>query len=277
MSMFIDVNTYVGHWPFRKLENNTLQGLDRLAQENGITHMVVANIEGFFYKDANHANLVLLEEWKNYSGKTVFLPLAIVNPTYPEWQRDAREMINAGFAGFEIAPYYHFYSFGPETVVDGRVHMAGEVLALAEELEVPVRVCTSIENYRARSRYEKDFNPSPDDLYQLLSANRNAHVFVTSFHPCVMSAKLCELVKERKNTYFELTAMAPGALRTNNVSHAVKILNDGQLCYGSLAPFQYMEPTLITLEYEKALDAEKVKCAPARAFREIRNFFEKST
>ena len=48
--MFIDVNTYVGHWPFRELTGNTLDGLDKLAQANGITHMVVSNIEGFFYK-----------------------------------------------------------------------------------------------------------------------------------------------------------------------------------------------------------------------------------
>lgn len=266
MSMFIDVNAYVGHWPFRKLEYNTLAGLDRLARENGITHMVVANIEGFFYKDANRANLSLLEEWRRYNGKTAFLPLAIVNPTYPEWERDARGMICAGFAGFEIAPYYHFYSFGPEAVYDGYVHRAAEVLALAQELEVPVRVCTSVENNRARSRFEKDTDPSPEELFQLLNANRDAHVFVTGFHPGRMDRQLRELVRERKNTYFDLTAMAAAALRTDGVSNAVKDLAREQLCYGSLSPFQYMEPTLITLEYENAIDTEIVMNAPARAF-----------
>ena len=74
MSMFIDINTYVGHWPFRNLQNNTLEGLDALAQKYGITHMVVANLHGFFYKDANMANVELLDSWKQYKGKTVFLP-----------------------------------------------------------------------------------------------------------------------------------------------------------------------------------------------------------
>ena len=40
--MFIDINAYVGHWPFRNLENNTLEGLDKLAQDNDITHMVIS-------------------------------------------------------------------------------------------------------------------------------------------------------------------------------------------------------------------------------------------
>ena len=270
--MFIDTNTYVGHWPFRNLENNTLDGLDKLAQDNDITHMVVANIEGFFFKDANHANLTLLKKLDAYSGKTVFLPLAIVNPTYPEWERDAREMIAAGFVGFEIAPFYHGYSFAPEMVFDCNtpVHYASGVLALAEELDVPVRVCTSIENFRARSHYERHDNPSANDLCALLNANKNAHVFITSFHPGTMGPFLSALVKERKNTYFELTAMAPSALHSGGIAGAMKILSEDQLCYGSLAPFQYLEPTLITLEYEKAINTEAAKIAPARAFKALR-------
>ena len=34
--MFIDINTYVGHWPFRNLKYNTLDGLDALAQKHDI-------------------------------------------------------------------------------------------------------------------------------------------------------------------------------------------------------------------------------------------------
>lgn len=270
--MFIDINTYVGHWPFRNLENNTLEGLDKLAQDNDITHMVVSNIEGFFFKDANRANLTLLKKLKAYKGKTVFLPLAIVNPTYPEWERDAREMIAAGFMGFEIAPFYHGYSFAPEMIYDSYtpVHYAGLVLALAEELDVPVRVCTSIENFRARSNYERHDNPTANDIHALLSGNKNAHVFVTSFHPGAMGPALSALVKERPNTYFDLTAMAPSSLHSAAAANAMKVLTKDQLCYGSLAPFQYLEPTLIVLEYEEAIDTEAAKSAPARAFRALR-------
>ena len=270
--MFIDTSSYIGHWPFRNLENNTLDGLDKLAQDNGITHMMVANIEGFFYKDANRANLSLLKQLKAYSGKTVFLPFAIINPTYPEWQRDAREMIDAGFMGLEIAPVYHFYSFAPEMIFDSftPVHYAAQVLALAEELDVPVRVCTGIENYRARSPYESYQNPTSNDIRALLSANKNTHVFVTSFHPGSMDTALAELVKNRPNTYFELTAMAAGALSSDGVPNAKKLLSDQQLCYGSLSPFQYMEPTLITLEFENAINTEAAKRAPARAFKALR-------
>lgn len=269
--MFIDINTYVGHWPFRDLTNNTLEGLDKLAQDNDITHMVVSNIEGFFFKDANRANLKLLKNLKAYSGKTVFLPLAIVNPTYPEWERDAREMIDAGFAGFEIAPFYHGYSFTPERPYDSysMVHYAAQVLNLAEKLDVPVRICTSIENFRARSRYERYDNPTANDLASVLNANKNAHVFITGFNPAAAGPVLGPLIKERTNTYFDLTAIAAGALSNLAAANTMKILSEGQLCYGSLAPFQYMETTLIALEYEPAIPTESTKIAPARAFKAL--------
>ena len=267
--MFIDINTYIGHWPFRNLENNTLEGLDALAQRYGLTHMVVSNIEGFFYKDANRANLSLMKQWKAYTGKTKFLPLAIVNPLYPEWERDAREMIDAGFMGFEIAPLYHFYSFCPEMPYDyyTPVHFAKQVLDLAEELDVPVRVCTSVENFRARSNYENYDNPTPADVESLLRSNRNTHVFVTSFNPCPLNQGL---LKERENTYFDLTAMAAASLVSDNIPNAASMLHPWQLCYGSLSPFQYMEPTLIALEYEETIDTETAKAAPARAFASLR-------
>ena len=267
--MFIDVNTYVGHWPFRELTGNTLDGLDKLAQANGITHMVVANIEGFFYKDVHQANLSLLKQLKAYTGKTEFLPLAIINPTYPEWERDAREMINAGFAGFEIAPFYHFYTFKAVLPYDDyvTVHYAKQVLDLAEELDVPVRVCTSVENFRARSNYERFDNPTGEDMNALLRANPNTHLIVTGFNPLAASA---ELIKNRPNTYFDLTALAAGALIYDNVKNCTAVLSPQQLCYGSLAPFQYMEPTLITLEYEASIDTNSAKTAPARAFKSLR-------
>lgn len=267
--MFIDVNTYVGHWPFRELVHNTLDGLDKLAQDNGITHMVVANIEGFFYKDVHQANLSLLKQLKAYSGKTEFLPLAIVNPTYPEWERDARAMIEAGFMGFEIAPFYHFYTFNAVLPYDDyvAVHYAKQVLDLAEELDVPVRVCCSVENFRARSNYERYDNPTGADINALLAANPNTHLFITSFNPVLADRTL---VQSRPNTYFELTAFTAGALVSSCAANAANALAPGQLCYGSLAPFQYMEPTLITLEYEKAIDTEVTKNAPARAFQSLR-------
>lgn len=268
--MLIDISTYVGHWPFRNLKYNTLQGLDELAQRNGITHMVVSNLNGLFYKDANTANLELLEELNAYEGKTVFLPLAIVNPAYIQWEQDARRMIEAGFAGFELAPLYHGYSLCPETLPDmySSVHRAGKVMALAEELDVPVRICAGFENFRGRSQLDTFENLKAEDFYGVLSKNNNVHVFVTSFHPGTAGEKLGAILKERKNTYFDTTQFE--VFNTAQAKRVMDMLLPEQLCFGSLSPFNYIESNLLKISYAPEFDYNSICTNPARAFKSLR-------
>lgn len=268
--MLIDINTYIGHWPFRNLRYNTLEGLDKLAQRYDITHMVTANINGFFYKDVQCANLELLEALKAYKGKTQFLPMALVNPTYPRWEQDAREMIQAGFCGFEMVPIYHGYSLAPELLPENYeyTHRAAKVLALAQELDVPVRICASIENIRGRSAMDHFKNISSEEYYALLSADTEAHVFVTSFSPGAADEKLRKLLKTRKNTYLD-TTQYPIFYRGAR-EELEEILSKEQLCLGSLSPFFYLEAALLRTNYCTGFDFKQTGSNPARAFQCLR-------
>ncbi len=265
--MFIDINTYVGHWPFRNLEYNTLSGLDTLAREYDITHMVVANLNGLFYKDANVANLELLKELEEYNGKTKFIPLAIVNPAYPGWEKDAREMIKAGFCGFELAPLYHGYSLSPEMLFDqySAVHRAGKVMELARELGVPVRVCASFENFRGRSELDTAKSITADDYVALVSKYEDVPLLATGFS-IFGAGKLGELVRARKNIFFDTTATA--ILDSNLCKRAVENVPEECICFGSLSPFNYMETNLLRIELS-GLSAETVKENGKRAFKNL--------
>lgn len=261
--MFIDINAYIGHWPFRNLKYNTLEGLDKMASEYGVTHMIVANINGFFYKDANMANLELLEELENYKGTTTFIPFAMVNPTYPCWEDDARDMIAKGFKGFEIAPLYHRYGLPKE---DGMRDMsaARKVFALADELGVPVRISSSIENYRGRNENDTYMNVEASDYVQLLSYKPNVPVFMTGFHPLASNAALREMLKERTNTYFDMTQYEGFSVGAN--ASIFKVIGRDQLCFGSMSPFNYMEVALLRAALAPGIDFEIVKTNPAKAF-----------
>ncbi len=268
--MFIDISTYVGHWPFRNLKYNTLSGLDELAQRYGITHMVVANLNGLFYKDANTANIELLSELDVYNGKTSFLPMAIVNPTYPAWEKDAQDMIKAGFTGFELAPVYHGYLLGPEILFDecSPKHRALDVIKLAEELDVPVRICAGFENFRGRSALDNYKNLTGEDYFALLAKNENVHVFVTSFSPLATGEHLGKLLETRKNTYFD-TSQYFDTFNNKTAEDTMKIIDSSQLCFGSLSPFNYMEANLLRMEFTPAFDAEKMKINASRAFKNL--------
>ena len=138
--MMIDTSAYVGHWPFRKVRGATLQEIAPIAAENGTTHMIVSSINAIFYKDTMEGNLELVEELKSYQGDITYIPFAVINPTYPEWEADMKKCITElGFRGIELAPAYHHYSIANE---------GAAAFQLAGEMGVPVRVQNEFENIR---------------------------------------------------------------------------------------------------------------------------------
>ena len=54
--MIIDVNAYLGHWPFRQLRHNTVKGLLNLMDRNGIDKAMVSSINAIFYKNCHAGN-----------------------------------------------------------------------------------------------------------------------------------------------------------------------------------------------------------------------------
>ena len=46
--MIIDVNTYIGHWPFRQVLDSTPEGLINLMDKSGIDMACVSNLNAIF-------------------------------------------------------------------------------------------------------------------------------------------------------------------------------------------------------------------------------------
>ena len=49
--MLIDINAYVGSWPYRGLRGNTLGEMINRMNNFGVDKSVVANLNGLFYVD----------------------------------------------------------------------------------------------------------------------------------------------------------------------------------------------------------------------------------
>ena len=73
----IDINTWIGHWPFRQLRHNTAQALVRRMDQRAIDRAVVGQIHGVFYKNAHLSNEELASQTRRYrAAKRLALDLA---------------------------------------------------------------------------------------------------------------------------------------------------------------------------------------------------------
>ena len=247
--MLIDANTYAGHWPFRMLKNNTVQAICDNAEKNGITHIVIASLNAIFYKDPFDGNRELMEEIKACKTNVKILPLAVVNPTYTGWEKYARQAIEDGFCGFEICPQYHGYSMLPGSKGYYRIYPAADAFKLAKELNVPVRICVGFENFRQRHWMDIPGDITGDELYTLFSEVPGTSAIITCAGVASLGEKMHGYIKEHDNIFFDISRIeghaAPAA------AMAAEYAGCEHLCFGTLAPFHYVQTDMIKLRYIK--------------------------
>ena len=130
--MWIDSNTYIGHWPFRQVRNSTCKDLVERMDANGISASVLTNINGIFYKDTQAANRETYDEIKtNRKWADRLIPFAVINPVYSGWKADLKESTSKlGMKGVRIFPKYHRYNLDHPACI--------ELVKMCRDMGIPV-------------------------------------------------------------------------------------------------------------------------------------------
>ncbi len=127
--MLLDINAYVGHWPFKQLKYNTCESLLERMDRFGVEVSVVSNLNGIFYKNTQTANEELFDEIRSdRQFNNRFIPYAIINPIYAGWKNDFETSIGKmGMQGVRLYPLYHDYELTDPACI--------EVVKMARDLE----------------------------------------------------------------------------------------------------------------------------------------------
>jgi uncharacterized protein len=246
--MIIDVNTYIGHWPFRKIRNNTAEKLIEQMDKAGIDKAVVSNLNSIFYKDTQEGNIELISEIKAYGDR--FIPLEIINPAYPGWKKDFLTCIdNFGMKGLEMYPYYHNYKLTDEASL--------ELLNLAAEKKIPVHLPCAVENIRQKHWMDTSENLNIQQVEEVLKLCPEVDLIITNGVSHVYARKLKEVTKNRKGrVYYDFC-------RTEVFEPYFEALveNAGvdRILFASQLPFQYVDTQYVKLYFSKLTEEEKNK------------------
>lgn len=157
--MLVDINAYVGHWPFQQLKYNTCEGLTERMNKFGVDLSVISNLNGIFYKNTQSANEELYDELKsNRRFNDRFIPFAVINPIYAGWRDDLDRCVNKmGFKGVRIYPKYHDFDIVDPACV--------ELVKRVRDLGLPVAFNFRMVDSRQRSWMDIDYvvgTPKPE-------------------------------------------------------------------------------------------------------------------
>lgn len=161
--MLLDVNAFVGHWPYRNLRGNNLKDLLTRMNDYGVDKAIVSNLNGIFYVDGQIANEELFAELNSDpTFKDRFILFATINPILP-WWKDALETCHKefGMKGIRIFPLYHHYKLTDESCI--------EMVKAARDLGMVISIPLRMTDLRERSWLDVDKAISYNDVAALVA------------------------------------------------------------------------------------------------------------
>jgi predicted TIM-barrel fold metal-dependent hydrolase len=241
-----DVNTAIGHWPFRRIPNQRADELRALLEARGIQGAAVAHTHGLFYMNCHDANLELADAVAAHAG--FFVGVATLNPTYAAWERDLATCVQRlGLRALRLVPQYHGYRLSDTPALD----LARAASAAGMALVLPHRVV----DVRQRHWLDTEQTTALSEVLGLCRAVPEARVLLTEWAGPATALVTATGQPLCPNLYIE-TSRLPSAYG-QTLSQIVKALGASQVLFGSGAPFKEVRPALLKLEHAELAPAER--------------------
>lgn len=268
--MLIDINAYVGHWPFRPLRGNTMESLLQRMDIYGVDKTVVANLHGIFYKDTQAANEELDRLVRsNTAFKERMIPFATINPVLP-WWRDSINMCREkmGMKGIRLYPIYHEYEITDERCIN--------LVKTARDMNMPVSIPLRMIDLRQRSWLDVNSVLDLNHIATLVKEVPDAQYMVLDMRVGRgrSTTKESEEILKKADILFD-TVRSSGVPVTGyngeSLNGLLKTYGKERIAFGTETPFtDYCTPFIRVSVFDEANEATKNQIWSGNARRMLR-------
>lgn len=110
--MILDVNAFVGAYPFRRVPGTSPEGLLTAMDRVGIDHAWVSHLPGLFWRDPTEGNAWLCRMTEEHRR---LRPVPAIHPGLPEWEAELERVVALEVPAVRCDPtYYVLDPQGPE-------------------------------------------------------------------------------------------------------------------------------------------------------------------
>jgi uncharacterized protein len=257
--VIIDVNAYLGHYPFMQLRHNTAEKMIALMDRNGVDLAVVSSLHSVFYRDVHRGNEELREEIKTHRAR--FLPVATVNPRYVGWQRDLEEAVEKWkMKAVTLVPEHHGYSLIDE---HGRA-----VLKKIADYGLPLVLTQRFEDRRQRHEWDRAEDLNFAAVAEVARTHPDLKVLFVNWIGLDGKKLVDAGLKGRCLIDFARLDVVLGKA----VPKLIETIGLEAIAFGSHMPFDYVSPSLVklaNLETASGADYENIAWRNAARFLKI--------
>jgi uncharacterized protein len=253
--MIIDVNAYLGHYPFRQLRRTDARSLVDHMDAHGVGLALVSSLHAVFYRDSHQGNRELFDEVEPFSQRLA--PIATVNPKYVDWERDLAESVERGAKGITLVPEHHGYQFSDD-------HGQAALKRIAE-LDLPVVLTQRFEDRRQRHHWDVANDLTTEVLIKTAVAHPTLRILLSNW--AGLDGDQLRAAGLRGRCLIDFARLH--VLMNKEVPQLIETLGVEAIAYGSHMPFDYLGPSLVKLANIAALlpdDYERIAWRNAAEF-----------
>ena len=166
----IDVNTFIGGYPFRHVPHPTPEALLRVLDRERIDSAWVGHLPSAFYRDPTLGNAELFATLQPFSSRLEAVPA--IRPDWPGWQAALRDAKSAGAPAVRLYPPQ--WGLGPHD------HRLAEIAIAAGEREMAVVLTVRFEDLRQRHPLDGASDLSAATVRSLARAGDSVRLVVTA-------------------------------------------------------------------------------------------------
>ncbi len=134
----IDINTFTGHWPFRKVYHQSPDSIRAYMERDEVEQSLVSSFDSIFYNDAFEGDEDLHAA---IAGDRRFRMVMTVNPKVPGWQKDLEyECEHYNICAVKVYPTYHNYLLKDPDFL--------ELVSVLEKKKLPLMIALRLEDPR---------------------------------------------------------------------------------------------------------------------------------
>jgi len=260
--MLIDINSFVGHWPFKRLHSNNCDGLLGRMNEYGVDLSLVTNLHGIFYKNTQSANEELMEEIRSKKAyKNRFLPFGIINPIYAGWKDDFKTCVEKfGMKAIRVYPGYHDYEINDPSLL--------ELTKMARDKDVAIVLTMRMVDVRQRSWMDLDKEWSLKDYLPLVKAVPDAKYMMMNLATGIALSPEEEALVKSSNILFDTSGR-----HIVNFANVFKRFGKDRFAFGTHFPVLDYYTGLLRIESlrkEEATEADKAMFCSGNVSRFLR-------
>lgn len=250
--MLVDINAYVGHWPFKQLKYNTCDALLNRMDRFGVDKSVVTNLNGIFYKNTQSANLELHQQIQNQKTATErLIPFAIINPNYPGWENDLAKCMDMGMRGIKLYPQYHDYQLTDPSCI--------ALVRLARDHDLIVGLTIRMVDSRERSWMDIDHVAGSDkpewalkDFIPIIREVPDAKYFILNLANSLNLSEEDSALIEKSNVLFDSSGRM-----VLNMGEALNRFGKEKFAFGTHSPILDYLTGLLRIESLRPEEADE--------------------